>query len=180
MALFRSRSGKVFTWSAALLLGACGGLMGGPRSGDKAVANLESTRGNFVLGTVTFVQTGDKVLVTADIRGLPANGVAAMHVHENGDCTAPDGMSAGGHFNPFKKPHGQGAERHVGDMPNLQADATGRALYKAELDQMSVSDGPGGILGKAVIVHRDADDYKSQPAGNAGPRVACGVIQRAG
>ena len=161
----------------AACTGPMGGMLGG-KSEERAVANLQSTHGNFALGTVTFTQAGDHVVVTADVRGLPANAVVGFHVHEKGDCSSDDGMSAGPHFNPLKKPHGQGPDRHVGDMPNLKADPTGRALYRAELDLMTVADGPTSVVGKSVIVHRDPDDYTSQPAGNAGPRIACGVIQR--
>lgn len=163
---------------AGLTLGACeGGWFGHT---PQAMADLQPTRGSFVIGTVTFKQEGDLVIVTADVRGLPPNGEAGIHIHDKGDCSAPDGMSAGGHFNPLAKPHGhEGPERHAGDMPNLKADVTGRALYRVELDVMTVSDGPTAILGRSVIVHRDRDDYTTQPTGNSGPRMACGVIRRA-
>jgi superoxide dismutase, Cu-Zn family len=101
-------------------------------------------------------------------------------VHDKGDCSSGDGMSAAGHFNPLGKPHGNhtSAERHAGDMPNIKADANGRASYRAELDVIAVADGPTSIVGRGLIVHRDPDDYTSQPVGNAGPRLACAVIQR--
>jgi Cu-Zn family superoxide dismutase len=166
------------TWCAcAALAGCAGGRM--TRTGE-AVADLQPTRGSFVTGTITFKQAGDRVVVTADVRGLSANGEAGFHVHEHGDCSAIDGSSAGPHFNPFNKPHGhEGSARHAGDMPNLKADATGRALYRVELDVMTLDEGPAGIVGRSVIVHRDPDDYMTQPAGNSGPRVACGIIRRA-
>jgi Cu-Zn family superoxide dismutase len=103
-----------------------------------------------------------------------------FHVHEKGDCSAPDGMSAGGHFNPTGKPHGNPAstDHHAGDMPALVADAAGNATLQTELAPMSVGGGVTDIVGKAVIVHKDADDYTTQPTGNSGARVACGVIRK--
>ena len=89
-------------------------------------------------------------------------------------------MSAGGHFNPGGKTHAHhsSGERHVGDMPNIRADAYGNASYRFETDLFTVSEGSRAVVGKAVVIHRDPDDYKSQPAGNSGPRIACGVVQR--
>jgi Cu-Zn family superoxide dismutase len=87
-------------------------------------------------------------------------------------------MSAGGHFNPAGKPHGDptAADHHAGDMPMLVADANGNAAVTAELSAISIGAGPNDIVGKAVIVHKDPDDFKTQPTGNSGARVACGVI----
>lgn len=160
-----------------VLLAACAG---GESTGPAAVAQLEPTKGNNASGTVRFVQAGNRVLVTGEFKGLTPNAEHGFHVHEKGDCSSGDGMSAGGHFNPLLKPHGMhtSTERHVGDMPNLRADAKGTATIRAELDVMTVGEGPTGIIGKGLIVHRDPDDYKSQPVGNAGPRIACAVIRR--
>ena len=101
-----------------------------------------------------------------------------FHVHEVGDCSAADASSAKGHFNPAGKGHGHhhGPERHAGDLPNLVADAAGRATYRAEVDMLTLDKGPMGIVGRSLVVHADPDDYRSQPAGNSGKRVACGVI----
>jgi Cu-Zn family superoxide dismutase len=147
--------------------------------GPAAVATLEPTKGNTAGGKVTFTQKGDKVVVFANVSGL-APGQHGFHVHEKGDCSSDDGMSAGGHFNPFGKPHGNPAspDHHAGDMPMLVADGTGNATLTAELDPMTIGGGAGDIIGKAVIVHKDADDYKTQPTGNSGARVACGVIRK--
>ncbi len=155
----------------------CAGMGGG---GQTAVANLEATKGNATTGRVTFSQIGSRVIVTAEISNLKPNAEHGFHVHDKGDCSSGDGMSAAGHFNPLSKPHGNhtSAERHAGDMPNIKADANGRASYRAELDVITVSDGPTSIVGRGLIVHRDPDDYTSQPVGNAGPRLACAVIQR--
>ena len=129
--------------------------------------------------TVSFAQKGEKVTVTAKLSGLTPGG-HGFHIHEKGDCSAPDGMSAGGHFNPGGKPHGapDSPDHHAGDMPMLQADASGNATLTADLSGASIGSGAGDIVGKSVIVHKDADDYKTQPTGNSGARVACGVINK--
>ena len=143
-----------------------------------AQATLESRSGSQVKGVVSFYRSGDATLVQADVTGLTP-GEHGFHVHESGDCSAPDAASAKGHFNPHGMRHGHHhhAERHVGDLPNLVADAQGRAVYKAEVKGLSLAAGADGIVGRSVVVHADPDDYRSQPAGNSGRRVACGVIQ---
>jgi Cu-Zn family superoxide dismutase len=146
----------------------------------RATANLQSTKGNKASGTVTFRQSGSKVRVVANVSGLVPGRDHGFHIHEAGDCSSGDGMSAKGHFNPFGKPHGHpsSGERHAGDMPALRADASGNARFETELDQMTVAPGAGGIVGRGLIVHADPDDFKTQPTGNAGARLACAVIQR--
>ncbi len=154
--------------------------MGGPEV--RGTATLEPTKGNETAGTVTFVQRGNQVLVVADIRGLKPNVEHGFHVHEKGDCSSGDGMSAGGHFNPDAAAHGQGQSSdsgHAGDMPNLKSDASGNAKASFTMSKMTVADGKFSIVGKGLIVHRDPDDYKTQPTGNAGPRLACAVIKAA-
>ena len=148
-------------------------------TGPVALAKLEPTKGNTAAGTVTFTQVGDKVRVEANLTGLKPNADHGFHIHEKGDCSSGDGMSTGGHFNPLGKPHGaHGAmERHAGDLPSLKADAAGNAKLSAVLDVISVSAGPTSVIGRGMIAHRDPDDYKTQPTGNAGPRIACAVIQ---
>lgn len=145
----------------------------------RATAELKPTEGSNVVGTVTFTAENDGLRVVAVIEGL-APGLHGFHVHEHGDCSAPDASSAGGHFNPHGTPHGgpdaAHGERHAGDLGNLEADASGVARYE-RLDQLLALTGPDSILGKAVIVHAKADDLSTQPAGDAGPRLACGVIQ---
>jgi Cu-Zn family superoxide dismutase len=151
-----------------------------PWNGPKAIATLRPTPGNTVTGQVTFTQNGAKTIVTGEVRGLAPGKEHGFHVHEKGDCSAPDAMSAGGHFNPKSTQHGNYAmsPHHSGDMPNLKADANGVARISWEDDELTVKDGPASVVGRAVIVHRDPDDYKSQPAGNSGPRLACGVIAK--
>jgi Cu-Zn family superoxide dismutase len=162
--------------SVLAMLAACAAMAA---HGQSAVAALDPTAGNTVKGTIGFEQRGDKVFVDAKVSGL-APGAHGFHVHEKGDCSAPDGASAGGHFNPTNKPHGNPAspEHHAGDMPALVADASGNASFQGELAPMSVGAGVTDIVGKAVIVHKDADDYATQPTGNSGARVACGVIRK--
>jgi Cu-Zn family superoxide dismutase len=143
----------------------------------RATAGLSPTKGNKTVGEVNFEQVGDKVRVTVQVINLKPNQEHGFHIHEVGDCSSGDGMSAKGHFNPYGKPHGQGMERHAGDLPSLKADAKGRAKLTADLDIITVTPGPASIIGRGVIVHADPDDYKTQPTGNAGARLACGVIK---
>jgi Cu-Zn family superoxide dismutase len=147
--------------------------------GPTAVATLEPTRGNAATGQVSFVQKGDRVVVTARVTGLPP-GSHGFHVHEKGDCSSGDGMSAGGHFNPLGKPHGNPSspDHHAGDMPMLVADSGGVANLTVELSGMTIGTGATDIAGKAVIVHKDPDDFTTQPTGNSGARLACGVIRK--
>ena len=162
---------------AALALGTLAACQSVPTAGS-AQATLAPKSGSAVTGTVTFTPSSDGVLVIASLKGLTPNAEHGFHVHEKGDCSAADAMSAAGHFNPSGAPHGaSGATHHAGDMPNLRADAYGNAQYRATLSVVTL-EGPQGVLGRSVVVHRDPDDYKSQPAGNSGPRIACGVIQR--
>jgi len=143
-----------------------------------AVATLEPTKGNTASGTVSFVPKGDKVVVSARVTGLTP-GPHGFHIHEKGDCSSGDGMSAGGHFNPQSKPHGNPStpDHHAGDMPMLVADGNGEATLTAELDIVAVGSGAADVVGRSVIVHKDGDDFTTQPTGNSGSRVACGVIR---
>ena len=142
----------------------------------KAVCTLNPTQGNDVKGTVTFTKNGAGVRVVADVTGLTP-GEHGFHIHEKGDCSAPDASSAGGHFNPTGAAHGApGAEQHhIGDLGNLTADSSGKAHLDKVMPFLTMS-GTNSILGRSVIVHAGKDDLTSQPAGNAGARVACGVI----
>jgi len=163
----------------AVLAAGCG-MMGHGGGGASASANLEPTKGNNARGTVKFTQSGNRVRVSGEISGLQPGAEHGFHMHEKGDCSSGDGMSAGGHFNPAGKPHGpQSGDHHGGDMPNLKADASGTARADFEISGVSVGTGSADIVGKGLIVHKDPDDYKSQPAGNAGPRIACAVIKPA-
>jgi Cu-Zn family superoxide dismutase len=142
-----------------------------------AIARLNPTQNNKVTGTVVFTKVAGGIRVVADIQGL-APGEHGFHIHEKGDCSAPDGASAGGHFNPTGMPHGahNAAKRHIGDLGNLVADASGKA-HIDRIDALLAFEGETSIIGRGVIVHDKKDDLVSQPAGNAGPRIACGVIE---
>jgi superoxide dismutase, Cu-Zn family len=162
-------------YSALLILlgGACVAFAG---DATKAIAVLHPTTGSNVSGTVTFTASGDKVKVVADITGLTP-GKHGFHIHEFGDCSDPKAASAGGHFNPGHKQHGapDASERHAGDLGNIDADASGKAHLELTDSVMKLS-GSDSIIGHAVIVHEKADDLKTQPTGDAGGRLACGVI----
>ncbi len=149
--------------------------------GPSASAQLQPTTGNTTSGSASFTQVGDKVHLVANVTGLTPGQEHGFHIHEAGDCGSGDGMSAKGHFNPYGKPHGSpaSAERHAGDMPALRADAGGNARIDTTLDVMSVKPGPASVVGRGLIVHASPDDYKTQPTGNAGARLACGVINPA-
>jgi len=143
---------------------------------QKAICILYPTQGNTAHGTITFTKAGRGVRVVADLEGL-SKGKHGIHIHEFGDCSAPDGSSAGGHFNPEGKSHGSPMEmsRHMGDLGNIEADETGKA-HMDYIDPMLTLEGEHSIIGRSVILHKNEDDLKSQPTGNAGPRIACGVI----
>ena len=146
---------------------------------ERAVADLAPTQGQKVHGTVSFERKSGGVEVVATIEGLTP-GTHGFHVHEVGDCSAPDASSAKGHFNPGGHPHGarDAAQRHEGDLGNVTADASGKAEARL-VDSKLALDGANSIVGKAVIVHEKADDFKTQPTGDAGGRVACGVVKAA-
>jgi Cu-Zn family superoxide dismutase len=142
----------------------------------KAVAVLHPTKDSKVEGTVTFTKTGDEIKVVADVAGLTA-GKHGFHIHEFGDCSSPDGKAAGAHFNPTKAPHAghDAAQRHVGDLGNIDADSSGKAHLELT-DKMMTMSGENSVIGRGLIVHEKADDLKTQPTGDAGGRLVCGVI----
>lgn len=142
----------------------------------RAVAVLHGTKGNEVSGTVTFTKENNTIRVVADIVGLKP-GKHGFHIHEYGDCSSEDGSSAGGHFNPDNVKHGAPTDaiRHVGDLGNIEADNNGRAHIEMTDSLLSFS-GSHSIIGRGVILHSGTDDLVSQPSGNAGARIACGVI----
>ncbi len=141
------------------------------------IAVLHPTEGNQVRGVVHFYKEENGTRIVATIEGLEPGTRHGFHIHEWGDCSAPDGTSAGGHFNPKNKPHGgpDSPERHVGDLGNVEADDQGVAHYE-RTDQEVTLNGPYSVIGRGMIVHAGEDDLTSQPTGNAGSRMACGVI----
>ena len=145
----------------------------------RATAALQPTKGNKTFGEATFEQVGDKVRIVIFAQNLRPDREHGFHIHEAGDCSSGDGMSAKGHFNPHGKPHGHPttAERHAGDLPSLRAGKNGRANLDVTVDGISLGSGASSILNRGLIIHADPDDYKTQPTGNAGARLACGVIK---
>lgn len=178
------RAALITATLSTALLGGCGFMgrhweqhVGRHLSGPAAQATLEATRGNGVAGTVSFEQQGAHIFMHARVTGLKSNQDHGFHIHEKGDCSSGDGMGTGGHFNPGSKPHGpQDAEHHAGDLPALRADANGVAEMRVRLHGLSLGAGAADIIGKGLIVHAAPDDYKTQPTGNSGARIACGVI----
>lgn len=157
-----------------LTLAACGSMR---PHGPSASSRLEARSGSSLAGNVRLMQHGEHLMVMADVTGLKPGQSHGFHIHEKGDCSAVDGMSAAGHFNPAAKPHGPAdADHHGGDMPALLADANGKAMARFHLTGITLDDGPTGVVGRSIIVHKDPDDYKTQPTGNSGARLACGII----
>ncbi|HVT28822.1 MAG TPA: superoxide dismutase family protein [Lacipirellulaceae bacterium] len=139
-----------------------------------AVAEVHPLGDHKVSGKVTFTQTDEGIEVVADLTGLQP-GEHGFHIHEFGDCSMADGKCAGAHFNPTNQPHGgpDDAHRHVGDLGNIKADGQGHGTYK-RVDKVIALNGPRSIIGRAVIVHAEKDDFKS--VASAGARIGCGVI----
>src|SRR4051812_43129952 len=141
-----------------------------------AVAVVEGLGDHKVKGKVTFTQKEDGVEIVGEFTGLQP-GEHGFHVHEFGDCSMADGKCAGGHFNPNGGKHSSPDDpgRHAGDFGNIKADSVGKASYK-RMDSMVSLNGPNSIIGRSVIVHAKADDMKTQPSGDSGDRIGCGVI----
>jgi len=168
---------KPIIFSALILLSGCATQI----DETSAIALLKPTKGNTTTGFVTFKTVGARVLITAEIQGLKPNAEHGFHIHEKGDCSGGDGMSTGGHFNPSGKTHGAhgSSAHHDGDLPSIVADMNGNAKFSFETTAVTVGSGSKDIVDRGLIVHRDPDDYKSQPTGNAGPRLACAIIVKA-
>ena len=167
---------KLFLTATTVLLAAC---QSTPDAPLRATAGLQPTKGSKAFGEATFEEVDGKVRVIVFAQGLRPEREHGFHIHEAGDCSSGDGMSTKGHFNPHGKPHGNpsGAERHAGDLPALKAGKDGRAKVDVTLDIITVRAGPASVVGRGLIIHADPDDYKTQPTGNAGARIACGVIK---
>jgi len=146
---------------------------------NKLDITLESKSGSTVKGTAVFTEKNGEVTLVAKLSGLKP-GIHGIHIHEKADCSAADAASAGGHWNPTFKKHGKwsDAEHHKGDIGNFTADTDGNAtvLFKTDEWCIGCGDATKDILGKGLIVHDKADDYVTQPTGNAGARVACSAI----
>ncbi len=163
---------KYIVLAAVLSLSACA-----PKT-HKAEALLAPTRGNTASGHVAFSQAGRTVLIKGDFSGLTP-GAHGFHIHEKGDCSAPDARSAGGHFNPTRTRHGDPARaaHHAGDLPMLTAGADGKARFEARMTGLGLTEGPDSIMSRSILVDARPDDFTTQPDGNSGPHVACGVIR---
>lgn len=169
----------------ALLLAGCSSAPA-PRPAAAPVSTAQSASivmapasGSLVSGKLTARPTPDGVRITGEVGGLQPRGMQAIHIHETGDCSAADATSAGGHFNPGQQPHGKsdGIAHHAGDMNNIVAHSNGVAQIDVQARGVTLGGGAANdIAGRAVVIHAKADDYQSQPAGNAGARVACGII----
>jgi superoxide dismutase, Cu-Zn family len=164
---------------ALVLLSGCSSTSNSARTGDAdhyLVATVEPTAGNTVRGEVRFYEVAGGVRVVANLDGL-APGQHGFHLHETGDCSAPDATSAGAHYNPAGSPHGApsaaASARHMGDLGNIEAGPDGKATVE-RVDNVLVY---ANLKGLSVLVHANADDLTSQPAGNAGARIGCGVIR---
>ena len=153
-----------------------------PGKGVQSIARLEATKGSQVTGTVQFFPQPDgSVRVRGRVEALAPNTEHGFHVHEKGDCSSGDGLSAGGHFNPGQQAHGKFGDskaHHTGDLPSLDADTQGVAVVDFVSKELKLDRGSNGILGRSLIVHNDPDDYTTQPTGNSGARLACAVIER--
>jgi len=185
--------------TVVVFAGGCDTLSKGPF----AEAQLKASDGSRVWGRVTFHQpeggtfletsrwsapvagaaadsTVGKVFIRADVNGLPPGRQFGIHVHEKGDCSN-NGMGAGGHFNPKGRPHGRydAPEHHAGDLPNLSSDGEGVAMLAFTTEELTVAPGPNSVVGRAIVIHESPDDYRTQPTGNSGARIACGVIRAA-
>jgi Cu-Zn family superoxide dismutase len=164
---------------AALAVAVLAGCQTTEAEAPRATASLQPTKGSKTFGEATFEQVGDnRVRVVVYAQNLKAGGEHGFHIHEAGDCSSADGMSAKGHFNPTGKPHGMpGTQSHAGDLPMLKAEKSGRAKLDTVLEGVTLAPGPTSIVGRGLIIHADPDDFKTQPTGNSGARLACGVIR---
>lgn len=147
---------------------------------QSAAANLVAASGSLVSGTLTLAPMGNGVHIRGDIGGFAPGSTHGFHIHETGDCSAADATSAGGHFNPTGQPHGksESGAHHLGDIDNIRSDASGVARVNAHVQGVVLGGGAiNDIAGRAIIVHAKGDDYTSQPSGDAGARIACGVIE---
>ena len=150
----------------------------GAASGPHATAKIESRSGSTLTGEAKFSEVKGGVLVEIEVHHAPP-GWHAAHLHEKGDCSAPDATSAGGHFNPASKNHGSphAPEHHAGDLGNLWVNEQGEGRHVLLMPELTVGTGPNSVRGHAVVVHGGVDDLVTQPTGNAGNRIGCGVIQ---
>lgn len=141
----------------------------------KANAQIHSAKMKTISGTVMFEEKEGSLTVTTDLKGLKPNAKLGFHIHQNGVCEGPDYKTAGDHWNPTQMKHGSpmGHEKHKGDMGNLKTDKNGNSQMTISLPDTTLDE----VIGKAVLVHAAPDDFKTQPSGNSGARIACGLVR---
>jgi superoxide dismutase, Cu-Zn family len=151
-----------------------------PASNGGHRVNLKASQGGEVGGALEIAPADGGVLITGVVGGLKPESEHGFHVHEKGDCSSPDFKSAGDHFNPSSEAHGNPASspHHRGDVLNIKANNEGKAEVNAKVEGVTLGDrGPNDIVGRAIVVHEKPDDYQTQPSGNSGDRISCGVIE---
>ncbi|RYF82824.1 MAG: superoxide dismutase family protein [Comamonadaceae bacterium] len=166
--------------AVAVLASGCAGMGGGKARANATLVPTAAVAGMAVNGNVKFTALDHGVRVEGEIRGLKPGQEHGFHIHEKGDC-GDNANASGGHFNPGGGTHGMFGSpgSHAGELPSLMADAQGNARFRVDVHSASLNDGAANnVVGRALVVHRDRDDYTSQPAGNSGPRVSCAVITR--
>lgn len=166
--------------AAAVLATGCAGMGGGKARANAMLTPTPAQPGMTVTGNVRLTALDHGVRVEGEVKGLKPGQEHGFHIHEKGDC-GNNANNSGGHFNPGGGTHGMFGSpgTHAGELPSLVADAQGNARFKVDVHSISLTDGAANnVVGRAMVVHRDRDDYTSQPAGNSGPRVSCAVIQR--
>lgn len=147
-------------------------------AGKKAIAKIDPKSGSELLGVAVFKEEAGQITLVIDLSKAPA-GKHAAHLHEKGDCSAPDGTSAGAHWNPTTEAHGKWGHgaHHLGDIGNIEVGEDKAGRITLTTDKWSIGTGAtNDIVGKAVIVHAVEDDFTTQPTGNAGGRIGCGVV----
>jgi len=144
-----------------------------------AIAVLQPREGLTLAGTVTFTETAGGVAIVGDVTGVEGDGLHGFHIHQNGDCSAPDFTSAGGHFNPAGVDHGgpEATPHHAGDLGNITIGEDGSGHLEWTSADLTVGAGPDSVVGRGVILHEGEDDLTTQPTGAAGARLACGVVE---
>ena len=150
----------------------------GRKTQYRATARIAARSGSGMTGEAKFTEMEGGVLVEIHVTNMNP-GHHAVHIHENGDCSTTDATSAGGHFNPTGEPHGSPnmSQHHLGDLGNLYVNPDRTGYHSIFMPELSIKEGPRSIRDKAIVVHANADDLSSQPAGNAGARIGCGVIR---
>jgi Cu-Zn family superoxide dismutase len=170
---------KLTVVGLSLALGA-GLAMAKAPAGKEVTGTVEAKSGSKLTGTFTAVPEGKKVKLTVKVQNAP-EGEHAVHIHEKGDCSDPEGKAAGGHWNPTSQPHGQWGHDgfHLGDVGNMKVGKDGTGEITLTTDKWTIGGDPStDVIGHAIVVHEKIDDFKTQPTGNAGSRIGCGVIKQ--